>query len=73
MQLSIRLIPDYPPHGICIGGNIGDFPALAIDLCPKWGELAHFQSQGDSQKHTNILIIATQKCPMAGALSRMDC
>ncbi len=56
-----------------VGGNIGDFLVLAIDLCPKGGALAHFQSQGDSKKHTNILIIATQKCPMAGTLARMKC
>ena len=37
-----------------VGGNIGGFPVLAIDLCPKGGALAHFQSQGDSKKHTNI-------------------
>ena len=35
---------------IYVGGNIGDFPVLAIDLCPKGGVLAHFQSQGDSKK-----------------------
>ena len=45
-----------------------DFLVLAI---PKGGALAHFQSQGDLKKHTNIVIIATQKCPMAGALARM--
>ena len=58
-----------------VGGNIGDFPVIAIDLCPKGGALAHFQSQGDSKKHTNniILIIAAQKCPMVGALARMNC
>ena len=54
----------------CVGG---DYPVLVIDLCPKGGALAHFQSQGDSKKHTNILIIAAQKCPMAGALARMNC
>ena len=36
-----------------VGGNIGDFPVLAIDLCSKGGALAHFQSQGDLKKHTN--------------------
>ena len=36
-----------------VGGSIGDFPVLAIDLCPKGGALAHFQSQEDSKKHTN--------------------
>ena len=56
-----------------VGGNIGDFPVLAIDLYPKGGALAHFQNQGDSKKHTNVLIIATQKCPMVGALARMNC
>ena len=69
---AINVIPDYPPHGY-VGGNIGDCPVLAIDLCPKGGALAHFQSQGNSKKHTNILIIATQKCPMAGALARVNC
>ena len=54
----------------CVGG---DFPVLVIDLCPKGGALAHFQSQGDSKKHTNILIIAAQKCPTAEALVRMNC
>ena len=58
-----------------VGGNIGNFPVLAINnyLCPKGGAIAHFQSQGDSKKHTNILIIATQKCAVAGALTRMNC
>ena len=69
---AIIVIPDYPLTGY-IEGNIGGFPVLAIDLCPKGGALAHFQSQGDSKKHTIILIIATQKCPMAGALARMNC
>ena len=41
---AINVIPGYP----YIGSNIGDFPVLAIDLCPKGGALAHFQShQGD--------------------------
>ena len=71
MQLSMQS-PTTPLTG-CVGGNIGDFPVLAINLYPKGGALAHFQSQGDSKRHTNILIIGTQKCPMAGALARMSC
>ena len=47
---------------------------LAIDLCPKGGRgaLAHFQSQGDS-KDILIILLATQKCPMAGTLAKMNC
>ena len=48
----INVIPDYLTG--YVGGNTGDFPVLAIDLCPKGGALTHFQSQGDSKKHTNI-------------------
>ena len=71
MHLSVQ--SPTTPLTVYIGGNIGDFPVLAIDLYPKGGALARFQFQGGSKKHTNTLILVTKKCPMAGALARMNC
>ena len=70
---AINIIPDSPLTG-CIGGNIGDFPILAIkiNLFQERG-ISSLSGTGRLKKHTKTLIIATQMCPSAGALARMNC
>ena len=61
----VNITPNYTGY---VGGNIGDFPVLAIDLCSKGGALAHFRA-----KKRLISIIYKLLSLKAGALARKNC
>ena len=69
---AINIIPDYPPHGVYRGQHRG-FSNISLQILPQERGISSFSGTGRLKKHTNTLIIATQMCPSAGALARMNC